>query len=521
MFQKKKKNNNNFSSICSTYMEFILLVTCAFILFLFFFFLNLTYQKFFPNYGKHPPGPTPLPVIGNLLHFCKQPDRAHRAMADLAKIYGPVMSLKLGMTNLVIISSPDMAREALQKNDQATSARWVPDNPHALNHHEVSIAWLSSSSPLWKNLRTIVTTHLFSTRCLDMTRTIRQEKTRELMDYFHKNAGQSIKIGLPLFGAVLNLTSHLLFSEDVVDLGSDSTQDFKELVASALEETAKPNISDFYPFLRALDLQGRRRIAKVYLERFYKYFDAIITRRLTAVKQMKENNGDFLDSLLKLHSGSKLDLRTIKGLLTDLFVAGSESGSITIEWAMAELLRNPSVLLKACAELKEKIGNKQVEETDIPKLPYLQAIIKEVMRLHPPGPLMLPHKVTEAGVEIGGFTLPKDARVMINIWAIGRDSMAWSEPDSFMPERFLLREVDFRGQDFEFIPFGSGRRLCPGLPLAVKTVPLILASMLHEFEWRLPGGMRHSDVDLKDRFGASLALATPLHVVPVPVIVTD
>jgi cytochrome P450 len=188
---------------------------------------------------------------------------------------------------------------------------------------------------------------------------------------------------------------------------------------------------------------------------------------------------------------------------------------------MAELLRNPSAMSKARAELKEKLGSKQVEETDISKLPYLQAIIKEVMRLHPAGPLLLPHKVAEAGIVIGEFTLPKDARVMINAWAIGRDAMAWSEPDVFMPERFLVSKVDFRGQDFDFIPFGSGRRLCPGLPLAVRSVMLILASMLHEFEWRLPDGMSHNDVDLNDRCGATLALATPFHAVPVPVIGTD
>lgn len=188
---------------------------------------------------------------------------------------------------------------------------------------------------------------------------------------------------------------------------------------------------------------------------------------------------------------------------------------------MAELLCNPSAMSKLRAELEEKIGSNQVEETDLSKLPYLQAVVKEVMRLHPAGPLMLPHKVAEAGVKIGGFALPKDARLMFNVWAIGRDPTAWSEPDIFMPERFLVSKVDFRGQDFEFIPFGSGRRLCPGLPLAVRTVPLILASMVHEFEWRLPDGMSHNDVDLKDRFAASLALSTPLHAVPVPVIGTD
>lgn len=293
-----------------------MLVFSASILFFLSYLLILTYQKFIHSNGNLPPGPTPLPIIGNLLHFCNEPDQAHRAMADLAKIYGPVMSLKLGMINLIIVSSPDMACEALQKNDRALSARWVPDNPHALNHYEVSIAWLSSSSPLWKHLRTIVTTHLLSTRSLDMTRAIRQKKTQELMIYFHKNAGQPVRIGLALFEAILNLTSNLLFSEDVLDLGSDSSREFKEFVASALAGIAKPNISDFYPFLRALDLQGRRRVAAGYLKRFYEYFDEIINRRLTRVDWKEGKNGDFLDSLLQLHSNSKLDQRTIKGLLT-------------------------------------------------------------------------------------------------------------------------------------------------------------------------------------------------------------
>lgn len=199
----------------------------------------------------------------------------------------------------------------------------------------------------------------------------------------------------------------------------------------------------------------------------------------------------------------------------DLFIAGSHTTTTTVEWAMAELLRNPTKMAKARAELREAFGSGNAEEGDLANLPYLQAVMKETMRLHPPAPLLLPHEVSETGVTLGGFSVPKGARVLVNLWAIGRDPEVWAEPEVFMPERFLDREVDFRGRAFEFIPFGSGRRACPGMPLAVTVAPMVLASLLHEFEWRLPDGMVPGDVDLSDRFGAALELAVPLRAVPV------
>jgi cytochrome P450 len=185
---------------------------------------------------------------------------------------------------------------------------------------------------------------------------------------------------------------------------------------------------------------------------------------------------------------------------------------------MAELLRNPSSMAKAREELAQVIGPKpEIEESDISKLAYLQAIVKETFRLHPPAPLLLPHQA-ETTTEIGGgYEVTKGARVLVNVWAIGRDSRVCPEPEKFLPERFLGKEIDFRGRDFELLPFGSGRRMCPGMPLAVRMVHLMLACLLHRFEWRLPPDVEKNGVYMTEKFGAIMSLATPLNAIAKPV----
>lgn len=200
--------------------------------------------------------------------------------------------------------------------------------------------------------------------------------------------------------------------------------------------------------------------------------------------------------------------------MQDNFVPGSDTSSVTVEWAMAELLRNPRMMAKVREELTTVIGHgRQMEESDISRLPYLRAVVKETLRIHPTVPLLLPHKA-EKSVEVGGYIVPKNCRILINAWAISHDENAWVDPESFLPDRFLTREVDFGGQHFELIPFGSGRRVCPGLPLAYRMVHLMLGSLIHSFEWKLPEEMKPSDVDLREKFGISVAMAVPLLAIP-------
>lgn len=181
---------------------------------------------------------------------------------------------------------------------------------------------------------------------------------------------------------------------------------------------------------------------------------------------------------------------------------------------MAELLQKPEKLKKAQAELRENIGKgNALDESHIFRLPYLRAVVKETLRLHPPVPILAPRKV-DADVMIFGFTVPKKAELLINVWAIGRDPDTWKHPNSFEPERFLGSEIDFKGHDFELIPFGAGRRMCLGLPLAIRMLHLVLGSLIHRFDWKLEAGVSAANMDMEERYGITLAKAKTLRAVP-------
>uniref|UniRef100_A0ACD6AKG0 Uncharacterized protein n=1 Tax=Avena sativa TaxID=4498 RepID=A0ACD6AKG0_AVESA len=467
--------------------------------------------------GRMPPGPTSLPVVGNLFSLR---GNLHHTLARLARVHGPVMTLKLGLTTAVVVSSRDAAGEAFAKHDRRLAARAVPDAARALGFSDRAMIWLPSSDPLWKSLRGIVATNVFSPRGLAAARVVRERKVRDLVGYFRGRAGREVDIGQALYGGVLNLVSSAFCSVDVVDVGGESAQGVRELVEDLVTAVAKPNVSDLVPFLRPLDLQGWRRWTAIRFEKVFLILDGIIDRRIAAAANSSstEKHGDFLDSLLELVSTGKIARDSLTTILFEVFAAGSDTVSLTVEWAMAELLRNPSVMAKARAEIENALGGKEtIDETDAANLPYLQAVVKEAMRLHPVAPILLPHLAVEDGVEIGGYTVPKGSTVIFNAWAIMRDPAAWESPDEFVPERFLdmANQVDFRGKAFEFIPFGSGRRLCPGLPMAERVVPFILASLLHTFEWRLPDGVSAEDLDVSERFTTANVLAVPLKAVPV------
>ncbi|GJV85811.1 geraniol 8-hydroxylase-like protein [Tanacetum coccineum] len=200
----------------------------------------------------------------------------------------------------------------------------------------------------------------------------------------------------------------------------------------------------------------------------------------------------------------------------DLFVAGTDTTSTTVEWAMAELIHNPKKLKKARLELAKLMQNenRNIEEHDIARLPYLQAIIKETLRLHPPVPFFIPHESLH-DVEVQGFIVPKKAQILCNLWAIGQEPNVWSDAEKFMPERFLDVKIDYRGQDFEFTPFGIGRRMCPGLNIAHRMLHIMLGSLILKFDWKLEGNMRVEDLDMSEKFGITLPRNEPLLAVPI------
>ncbi|KAL7224048.1 hypothetical protein ACSBR1_025492 [Camellia fascicularis] len=463
-----------------------------------------------------PPGPTPLPIIGNLLKLGSKP---HKSLAELAKTHGPIMTLKLGHITTVVISSSTIAKEVLQKQDLAFSTRSVPNSLYAYDQYQYSVVWLPISER-WRSLRKVMNLNIFAGNKLDIYQHLRCQKIQELLTSVHKSGqeGVAVDIGQAAFKTSLNLLSNTIFSVDLADPNEDSGEEFRDLVLNIMELIGKPNLVDYFPELAKIDPQGIRRRMKGSFEKVLRLFGRLIDERLEKRRLGKTvGNDDLLDVLLNIseENGDEIDRTQIERLCMDLFNAGTDTTSSTVEWAMTELLRNPEVVKKAKVELENVIGKgKSIEESDVGRLPYLQAIVKETLRIHPPAPFLIPREVN-TDVEVSGYKIPKGTKVLVNAWAISRDPNTWPNATSFMPERFLDSEIDFRGRDFEFIPFGAGRRICPGLPLAIRMIPLMLGSLINSFDWKLENGIATEDLDMEDRFGITLQKDQPLRVIPI------
>ncbi|KAL0428434.1 UNVERIFIED_CONTAM: cytochrome [Sesamum latifolium] len=240
-----------------------------------------------------------------------------------------------------------------------------------------------------------------------------------------------------------------------------------------------------------------------------------------ARKKTGNTKNHFVDALLTLQKEYDLSDDTVIGLLWDMISAGMDTTTITVEWAMAELVRNPRVQQKVQEELDRVVGRDRVMiEADIPNLPYLQCVTKECFRMHPPTPLMLPHKAS-TNVKIGGYDIPKGATVSVNVWALARDPAVWKNPLEFRPERFQEEDIDMKGTDYRLLPFGSGRRICPGAQLAIYLVTSMLGHMLHHFTWTPPAGTKPEDMDMMEQPGTVTYMRTPLQAVPTPRLSAD
>ncbi|CAI9770300.1 unnamed protein product [Fraxinus pennsylvanica] len=386
----------------------------------------------------------------------------------------------------------------------------------SVKHGKFSMAFMPVDIQ-WRKLRRILKEQMFSLQRLDASQGIREEKLHKLYEYVNQCRvnGHAVDIAEATFTTSLNTISSTLFSVDFADFNSDSSQEFKDVVWNVSKCIGSPNLADYFPVLKYVDLQGISRRTKFYFGKLYAILDSIIDQRLKSKGTLEKN--DLLEALLDLYQKPEPELsrNEIKHILMDLFLGSTDTVPSTVEWAMAELLRNPKKMSKAKSELSDVIGEHGViQESDISKLSYLQAVVKEIHRLHPVAPLLVPHKA-EADVEINGYIIPKKAQILVNTWASSRDSNIWSSPDSFMPERFLDCKIDYNGQDFKFIPFGSGRRMCPGLALAHRVVHVMLATLIHNFDWRLEEGLKPEEIDMSEKFTTTLHKAIPLKAIPI------
>ncbi|KAL8111103.1 cytochrome P450 76AD1-like [Apium graveolens] len=492
-------------------MEYLVLITSSL------FFLILV-QYLFGLYAraKLPPGPIGLPFFGNLLQIGPKP---HRSLAKLAEQYGPLITLQLGSVTNVVVSSSEVAREIFQKHDADFSGRSVPDAvAGGLQNHDVATPWISAGDQ-WRTLRKALSIYLTNPKKIDKLQELRLKVVSKMVEHVKEisKRGQDVDIGKLAFTTALNQMSNTCFSVDVADFSSNQdVNGFHHAVNTIMEVDGKMNFADYFPWVKKFDPQGIRKDAKAAYGWLDQLCEKFIVQRLRHREDNLPPHGDLLDSFLDFRQENPVDfdVKQIKVLLMDLFIAGTDTNSSTIEWAMTELMIHSDIMQKLRKEINERINVKApLVEADILELPYLQSVLKETMRLHLVVPLLLPHK-TETNVKLNGYTIPKDTRVIFNVWAIARDSDSWESPEKFAPERFLSSEIDYRGRYFSFLPFGSGRRMCPGIRLAERVMSLMLVSLVAHFDWKLPNNMLPEELDLDDTFGVTSQKAIPLVLEP-------
>ncbi|KAJ9139918.1 hypothetical protein P3X46_030610 [Hevea brasiliensis] len=455
-----------------------------------------------------PPGPKAWPIVGNLLHIGKMP---HISMANHAKAHGPLISLRLGTRVLIVGSSPMAATEILKTNDRFLSGRCVPKaNPYRSQELDrISLVWAPHCTEGWKSLRALCRTELFSAKAIESQASMREKKVAQMVKFLESRQGKVVDIGEVVFTTVFNTLSNLLFSKDFIGLEDKGVASgLKNLIWKMMELGTTPNIADFYPILAGLDPQGLRRKSLKYIQEMFAVWGIYIKERRQKHGQDAPKN-DFLDVFLA--NGFQDD--QINWLTLELFSAGTDTTTTTIEWAVAELIKNKQVMRKVREELEREINKDYIHESNVSQLPYLNACIKETLRLHPPAPFLVPRRAIE-NCEVMNYTIPKDSQILVNVWATGRDPSAWEDPLLFKPERFLNSSLDLKGHDYEFLPFGSGRRICPGLPMATRQLPMILASLIHCFDWSLENNEDPAELNMTEKFGITLQKEHPLLIVP-------
>ncbi|KAJ4967129.1 hypothetical protein NE237_018978 [Protea cynaroides] len=469
------------------------------------------------NWRNAPPGPRGWPIFGYLPYLS---ENLHVNLFHLSKTYGPLFSLRLGQKPVIVISSPEAAREILKHKEGSFSSRTITEAIRCVIYDGSSLVFVPHSER-WRLLRKIFTTELFSSRAIHLLQPARLQQVNDLLKSLYDNSKSKtlVNISESMFVAATNLTSNLCCSKSLFG----GNMEIKELMEKVFDDVFIPNLADFIPILKIFDPQGvKKRLSKV-AKKLDNAFDKLIDERLEEKKQgvkINENGRlDLLDVFLDyknerkdecLNQFSRVD---IKGMLIDMLLAGSDTTASTVEWGMAEILKKPKVYRKILVELEQVIGNNRfIEEADIPKLTYFQAVVKEIFRLHPAVPLLLPRRSNEA-CDVFGYHVPKHAMVLVNVWGIARDPKVWPEPLEFKPERFLESKIDIKGQDFEILPFGSGRRSCVGMPLGLRMVQFSLASLLHAFEWDCPIDTLE---DMTEKVGITLHKAKVLMGIPKP-----
>ncbi|XP_026397759.1 cytochrome P450 CYP82D47-like [Papaver somniferum] len=514
-----------------------------------------------------------LPIVGHLLQLVGSTPPLFKKLRDMSDKYGPIFMVRLGMYPTLVVSSWEICKECFTTND-----RFLADRPSAASsnkHLTFAMYAFSMYGSYWREIHKISTIHLLSQRRIQLFKHIPYLETSDYIKRLHQRWMKSqsqqnstiastglVKVDMTqVFRELtLNVMLKVIVGKSIFIKNKDDHEDAtvgyhnkeEEQEGIKLHKTiiefftlAGTSVAcDVLPFLGWLDVDGQKR----HMKRVAKEMDLFASIWLEEHRQKKrlqtwktatggtnnnhDDENDFMYAMMSVLDEENGNLffgynrdSVIKATCLQLILAGSDSTSITLTWALSLLLSNPSALRKAQDELDNKVGkNRNVEGSDINDLVYLQAVVKETLRLYPPGPLSLAHEAIE-DCNVGGYKVKAGTRLFVNLWKLHRDPRVWSNPLDFKPERFLpnfdgdgvcgeAANMDFRGQDFGYIPFGSGRRMCPGINFAIQNIHMVLARFLHAFDFTAAGGL---EIDMPmEGSGLTVPKATPLevHIIP-------
>ncbi|XVE55974.1 hypothetical protein DITRI_Ditri03aG0200400 [Diplodiscus trichospermus] len=467
------------------------------------------------------------PVIGHL-HLLGGHTPPHIVLSNMAKKHGPIFTIKLGVHRALVVNDYETAKDCLTTNDRAFASRPKTLALEFLSYNQAMFGF-APYGPYWRQLRKLATLELLSNYRLERLTHVRQSEIKlsvqELYQLWNEKKDRTEKILVEMkqwFKKVtLNVILRMIAGKRIPSSGNDSeSEKWTKALKDFFDLGGKFVISDALPYLRWLDIGGDER----FMKKVRKELDEVAQgwledhkrKRSISADKLKDDE-DFMDVMLSSPTDTgKHDADTVnKATCLTLILAGSDTTMVTLTWALSLLLNNRDALKKAQEELDIHVGrDKPVEESDIKKLVYLEAIIKETLRLYPPGPLSVPHESMEDCV-VSGYHIPAGTRLFINIYNIHRDPRVWSDPCEFQPERFLTtyKDFDVRGRNFELIPFGSGRRMCPGVSFALQVLQLTLASLLQGFELGTPSD---KPVNMSETIGMTNLNGTRLEVFVTP-----
>ncbi|CAN0908288.1 Desmethyl-deoxy-podophyllotoxin synthase [Linum grandiflorum] len=411
------------------------------------------------DYTNLPPGPPcKLPVIGHMLHLLGS--QANHRLRDLAKSYGPnLMFLQLGETRNIVVSSAESAREVMKIQDVNFANRPVMLVGTVTCYDSTDIAF-APHGPYWRQLKKICTTELLSRNRVQSFRHVREEEVSRCVESISRIMNSGCGAGVVDLSREMTRYTSTVIARSAFGEEWAEAEEFLSHTKDAVELAGGFCIEDMFPSMKWLHVLFGVRSG---FEKVSRVQDRILTniinehkrrRRGRGRDEVDEGRGDLVDILLKVQENGELQLPlsddSIKAIILDMFIAGSDTTSSLIDWAMSEMLRNPRVLNKAQEEVRKHphLFNKRekiVAEATVVELKYMKLVIKEALRLHPSVPMLIPRKNVKT-CEIDGYTIPANTKVIINAWAIGRDPKYWTQPDTFYPERFLDNNIDYKGE---------------------------------------------------------------------------